>query len=227
MADAVRNCAVGDYGKTDATDLFFKFNRQDRPAVVPPHAINGGSAENGGTFNSVGGGSRGSSPGGSQTTPTAEDGRSSSDEEEEEGGEEAYEDSDEDGAKDGKRTNTDSNLGPNLNPNPNPNPKQARSLLRTGPSTRGLISTAHGRRSAVPPLPLPTLPTPTPLPLPDPTPLPQGKADPYLSMMHALVQQGKRDDKAYEKREKARAKEERDHQLAMISLLLGKPATSP
>lgn len=51
--DAVVNCAVGEHGKTVATDIFFKFGRQERPAVVPPHAINGGSADKGGTYNAV------------------------------------------------------------------------------------------------------------------------------------------------------------------------------
>ena len=78
MADAVVNCAVGEHGKTVATDIFFKFNRQERPAVVPPHQINGGSASRGGTYNAVGSGS----------SPTTTASPSPTDSDEEEGGEE-------------------------------------------------------------------------------------------------------------------------------------------
>ena len=69
---------MGEHGKTVATDIFFKFNRQERPAVVPPHQINGGSASRGGTYNAVGSGS----------SPTTTASPSPTDSDEEEGGEE-------------------------------------------------------------------------------------------------------------------------------------------
>ena len=93
MADAVVNCAVGEHGKTVATDIFFKFGRQERPAVVPPHAINGGSADQGGTYNAVGGGSGPTTA--ASPSPSPSDGNTLSEDEGgedgEEGGEEAAE----------------------------------------------------------------------------------------------------------------------------------------
>jgi len=155
MADAVKNCAVGEFGKTDATDIFFKFNRQDRPVVVPPHAINGGSADKGGSFNSVGDGSRGTSPSG--TSPS---GTSDSDEGEEEGGgEEHYgegEEHDEGGAKGAKGAKESAENKP-LNPG-------------TSPSTLAPTSTALQRRclhgSTPNSTPHSTLHFPTPTPHP-------------------------------------------------------------
>ena len=56
-----------------------------------------------------------------------------------------------------------------------------------------------------------------------PTPYPEqkGKVDPYLSMIHNMVEQGKVSDKAYEQREENREAANRKHQLEMMALIMG------
>ena len=50
--EEVENAPVGKFGVTEATDIFFKFSRQNRPGVVPTHVMNGGNAAHGGDRNS-------------------------------------------------------------------------------------------------------------------------------------------------------------------------------
>lgn len=61
--------------------------------------MNGGSADQGGTFNAVGGGIRGSSPSGASTSPTSSDGNTLSGDE---GGEDGEEDGEGGGEEDGE-----------------------------------------------------------------------------------------------------------------------------
>jgi len=162
--DAVVNCAVGEHGKTVATDIFFKFGRQERPAVVPPHAINGGSADKGGTYNAVGGGSGPTTA--ASPSPSASDGDS-----EDEGGEDG-----EEGGEEAAEVAKESAVPKPLNP--------------------GTDKYRPGKKG-------------------------KGKLDPYLSMIHNMVEHGKLSDKAYEQREENREAANRKHQLEMMALIMG------
>ena len=51
-AEEVENAAIGTFHKTVATAIFFKYERQNRPGVIPPFTIDGGSADQGGATSS-------------------------------------------------------------------------------------------------------------------------------------------------------------------------------
>lgn len=57
---------------------------------------------------------------------------------------------------------------------------------------------------------------------PNPYPEQKGKVDPFLSMLHDMVEQGKASDKRAEKREENREEANRKHQLEMMALIMGK-----
>ena len=204
LAAKVRDCPVGQYGKTEANDIFFSYNRQDRPAVVPPHAINGGSADQGGNFNKVGGGGRGASPDGA--SPASPDDDSDDADLDAWARKGRVEGDDEDGEEQEEECATET--APQKPANPGTTKYRPRKVLVLRPA----LPRALPSPPALVHPPRPCLPTLFPCP---------GQKDAFLNLISTLITESKAEEKKYEDREEKRAKAERDHQLAIIKLITG------